>query len=519
VGTVVVAPVSGVDPALPGAWTLEQPIWTDARGWPGACCFHDQRLVLGGSASDPLGFAASVTSDFENFYLGADDDEGYFYELVGAYNVIRALVSQRSLIALTPGGEHVVSGGDTSTPHITPASVHAQTDTAYGCAYDPVPLHVGNAVIFVQRGATRVRELTYDFGTDARVAPDLGMLAEHLLRAGIVQLARQTSPDSVVYALRSDGALLVCAYERPEQVVAWSRWITGDAQDLTDGFFESVCVIPNACDTGDEVWVTVRRRLLVTEPAAMLTPDALTGTITFTASAAVFEAGHVGRWITSLNTNGIAVIDTVTDSTHVEAHSLEDFESLDAIAIGAWDLCVTHRNVELFDYAVNTDAAVVSTGTAITELTGLDHLDGATVTVVADGVDGTATVADGAIAVTGTDVEAGINYVARIRTLRPELSTPGGTSMTRIRRVVDASVRFYCCGPGWRINQLETDLTGSETRRDDLNVDTGFTEYVQDRLVANLGWDRQGRVTVEQPRPFKGTVLAIGGRIEVEDDG
>ena len=48
-----------------------------------------------------------------------------------------------------------------------------------------------------------------------------------------------------------------------------------DTQDLTDGFYESVCVIPNACDTGDEVWVTVRRRLLVTEPAATLTPDAL----------------------------------------------------------------------------------------------------------------------------------------------------------------------------------------------------------------------------------------------------
>ena len=77
----------------------------------------------------------------------------------------------------------------------------------------------------------------------------------------------------------------------------------------------------------------------------------------------------------------------------------------------------------------------------------------------------TAEVVDGAIAVTGTDVEAGINYVARIRTLRPEMSTQGGSSMTRIRRVVDASVRFYCCGPGWRINQLETDLTGAETRQ------------------------------------------------------
>ena len=223
-----------------GAWFLEAPIWTDDRGWPGACCFHDQRLVLGGSPSDPLGFAGSRHQRLSRTSRSAPTTTTPGSTRWSAPTTSSARSSRSGPSSRSPRArEHVISGGDNSTPHITPASVHAQTDTAYGCAYDPAPLHVGNAVIFVQRGGTRIRELTYDFGTDARVAPDLGMLAEHLLRAGIVQLARQTSPDSIVFALRSDGALLCCAYERPEQVVAWSRWITGEAQDLTDGFYES----------------------------------------------------------------------------------------------------------------------------------------------------------------------------------------------------------------------------------------------------------------------------------------
>lgn len=504
--------------ALAGAWQIEDPIWSDDRGWPGVCVFHDDRLVMGGSLSEPLTVAGSVTGDYENFAVGADDEDAYDYPIVGPYNVIRGLVSQRSLMVMTVGGEHIMSGGDGATPHITPTSVFVQSDTSYGSAFNPAPVHVGNAVLFVTRGGTRIRELTYDFGSDSRVAPDLTILAEHLTAAGIVQIARHTVPDSYVLAVRADGALLVCAYERPEQVVAWSRWITGEAQDLTDGFYESVAVIPNACDTGDEIWAAVRRRLQVEAPNTTLTPSAASGVgVTFTAGAATFAAGHVGWTITNTEDNGKALITAFTDSTHVTATITEDFPSTDALVAGTWEIAVERRFIEVFDFALNTDAAVRYEGTAIAELSGLDHLRNERATTVFDGDDASQVVGDdGTIEVdpAAEVVEAGILYKSRIRTLRPEVGTPGGLSMARIRRIVDAIVRFYCCGPGWKIQGLETDLTGEE-----VSEATGLLEPVQDRRVPNLGNDRLGRIVVEQPRPFQGTVLAIGGRMEVEDDG
>jgi len=65
-----------------------------------------------------------------------------------------------------------------------------------------------------------------------------------------------------------------------------------------------------------------------------------------------------------------------------------------------------------------------------------------------------------------------------------------------------------CVGDGWTVNgQPFVAVAGDED------------ETIKDGLVANLGWGRKGRITVEQRRPFGGTILGIGGRMEVEDDG
>jgi hypothetical protein len=299
-------------------------------------------------------------------------------------------------------------------------------------------------------------------------------------------------------------------------VVAWSRWITGERQDLTDGFYESVCVIPNACDTGDEVWVAVRRRIAIVEPAAALSialgADTVGATITFTTDAAVFTAEDVGRTITDLVTGtGVALITTVTSATEVDATIIEAFDAAVAsLAATDWDLSTLRRVIELFDYGMQVDSGVRYAGSAADAVSGLDHLVGATVTTLADGVDGAALVdADGMVtlAAAATEIQAGVGYLSRVRTLRPEANLPGGLSAGRTRRMVDALVRFFCCGPGWTVNDKDVGLTGDED------------ELIQDKRVVNLGWDRLGRITIEQARPYPGTVLAIGGRMEVEDDG
>jgi hypothetical protein len=78
----------------------------------------------------------------------------------------------------------------------------------------------------------------------------LTILSEHLLSSGVVDMAYQQKPMSILWCVCADGSLATMTIDRDEGVIAWTR-------QETDGAFESVCVVP--AGAVDEVWVTVRR--------------------------------------------------------------------------------------------------------------------------------------------------------------------------------------------------------------------------------------------------------------------
>lgn len=85
--------------------------------------------------------------------------------------------------------------------------------------------------------------------------------------------------------------------------------------------------------------------LSTSTPAATLTPGSgaltpETAGVTFTASAAVFGAGDVGKILENLSGNGAATI-TAQGGTTVTATILEAFDSLSVIASGSWRLVRT----------------------------------------------------------------------------------------------------------------------------------------------------------------------------------
>lgn len=92
-------------------------------------------------------------------------------------------------------------------------------------------------------------------------------------------------------------------------------------------------------------WPFALRRVKLfaySEPNATLTPGAVSGTgVTFTASAAVFAAGDVGKVLRgdpTMQVIGKATIVSFTDTTHVVADITENFASTSAIASGSWRL-------------------------------------------------------------------------------------------------------------------------------------------------------------------------------------
>jgi hypothetical protein len=84
--------------------------------------------------------------------------------------------------------------------------------------------------------------------------------------------------------------------------------------------------------------------LALTNPAATLTPSAVSGNITLTASAGVFTSGHVNQYINA-TPQGRAKIVQFVSSTVVNAITEYPFFSTAAIASGSWELETGYENV------------------------------------------------------------------------------------------------------------------------------------------------------------------------------
>jgi hypothetical protein len=154
------------------------------------------------------------------------------------------------MVGTTGGIGRLGSADTTITPEEPPTyRMQARNGSAYIQA-----VHAVDAVLFVERGAQKVRELTYTYSADRFIAPDMTILAEHITGDGITEIAFQNRPDPILWCIREDGVLLSFTYQRDHDVMAWGEHTTG-----ASGEFESIDVIPGTDE--DEVWALVKRTI------------------------------------------------------------------------------------------------------------------------------------------------------------------------------------------------------------------------------------------------------------------
>ena len=250
-GTTATATVVSGDVHSTAATSLwREGAWSKVRGYPRAVAMHDQRLIFGGTASDPQKLWGSTVGDFRNFEDSVYEDSAWIFQVAAQEsNPILWIASQSGgLIAGTRGDEWLLEGGERG---ITPSSIRASRKSAYGSS--PVqPILAGSATLFVQRGAMTLLEYIYDFNSANYIAPDLTQLVEHMTRGGIRGMAYARNPWSSIYVVTNDGHLRVCTYSRAESIVAWSRLDVG-------GTVQSVAVAYGPPGQADEVWISVKR--------------------------------------------------------------------------------------------------------------------------------------------------------------------------------------------------------------------------------------------------------------------
>lgn len=220
--------------------------------YPVSPAFFEQRFVMGGSNEKPQTICHSRTGDYENFDFETPivDDDSFSYIIAAKeVNNIRWMVPLKELIVGTEGAIWRVARGE-QTSVMTPSSIDVKLQANYGCA--PIePIAIGDSVLFIQRGATKIRNLRYSLESDGYTGDDLTVFAEHIFEnKTIVDWAYARMPDSILWCVLSDGTLAGMTFNPEHKVFGWHR-------HETDGEFESVTVVPG--DTTDDVYFVVKR--------------------------------------------------------------------------------------------------------------------------------------------------------------------------------------------------------------------------------------------------------------------
>lgn len=412
------------------AWSLEGSVWNDIDGYPRAGTLYMQRLAVAGSPNFPQTIWLSRIGEYLNFELGTKDDDALSYNLTSdQINPVLHMAQINALIPLTYGGEFTATGG-VEKP-ITPTNIQTKNPSAYGCN-SVRPVRIGNELYFVQKAGRKLRAMAYKYDSDSYGSPDMSVLSEHATTSGVVDMAYQQEPESILFMVRNDGVLATMTVDRDQDVIGWAR-------QVTDGKFESVAAIPVA--GGEQVWAVVNRTV-----------------------------------------NGVQT-----------------------------------RYIERFVQGVQVDAGIQGTsGPGSAVWSGLAHLEGKTVDIVADGVVmQQQVVAGGSVTLSrkAHAVQIGLPFKTMIKTLTPEVQGATGSAQGNSMRVGEISLRFLET-VGCKINgqPIAFRNLGSNT------LDKPPAPFTGVHPMENLGWERgEASLVIEQDQPLPFHLLNVIKKMSIND--
>jgi hypothetical protein len=229
--------------------------WFDSSDhYPKSLAYHEGRLVLGPTRTDPSSIWGSDTANLSKFDLGDTSEKAFNYDLQAETNVdIQWFMGNLGGIVIgTRTAEGILIGSQEEG--VTPLTAQFRWLSTFGSS-SVQPVRVNDTIVFVQRGGEVVRG--YIPKAQAYESPDLTMYADHITAGGVVSLHHQDDPQTMVYAIRTDGQLL--ALTNNGQITAWSR-IKAAPTAAGTGVIESVAIIPSS-GPEDEIWQIVNRNV------------------------------------------------------------------------------------------------------------------------------------------------------------------------------------------------------------------------------------------------------------------
>ena len=305
--------------------------------------------------------------------------------------------------------------------------------------------------MFLQRAKRKIRELAYNFDVDGYQAADLTILNDTVTTSGVNEMTYQQSPDSILWCVRDDGILSGLTYLRGEQVTAWHRHKLG-------GSF----------GTGDSA-----KAYGVVESVA-----SISGSL-----------NEDELWVIVKRT-----INSVT-RRYIECFADFDFDETTATDFRFLDSHLTYS------------------GSATTTLSGLSHLEGQTVSILADGAaHATKTVSSGSVTLDRSVTKAvvGLSYDSVLQTMRIEGGAAEGTSQGKTKRISKIVLRLFET-VGVKVGPSLTNLETVPFRTTSDPMDTPVSTFIagDKEIEFNDDFNSDGFIFVKQDQPLPCSVLAL----------
>lgn len=516
-------------------------VFVGASNYPSTVGYFDQRRIHANTLNEPEKVFASRSGKFSNFTrsLPLQDDDAVIFTIAGRQvNEVRHLVDIGNLVILTAGGEWVAYGNAEGA--LTPSTIGLK-QVGYNGASPIQPIIVGNNILYIQARGSMVRDfrtVISNDGTTGFAGDDLTVFAPHLFEGyAVSRWAYAQIPNSTIFAVRSDGVLLVLTYIKAHEIYGWAHYDTF-------GDYEDVVAVPEGQEDAVYVWVrrtidgqTVRylerfasRRITdVTVDACFLdsyltyngwnttattmtlsggTTWEYTDTLTLTASASFFTAGDVG--------NAIVLVVEVEEWT-AEGGVVTTRTELRCTIVEYYGVTEVAVNADKLVPVAFRDTALLNWGKAVDQVAGLDHLEGETVGILADG----------AVAANGIDepyisvvagtlstaltrpavvIHVGLPYVADIETLDMDTAAID-TIAVREKRTPGCTVLVEASRGMW-IGTTESNLRESKPKGWTAG---GSLPLLTEKLSMNIRqtWNQSGRIFIRQRDPLPLTVLAV----------
>ena len=166
------------------------------------------------------------------------------------------------------------------------------------------------------------------------------------------------------------------------------------------------------------------------------------------------------------------------------------------------------------------DSGLTYSGSATTTITGLNHLEGETVQILADGsAHPDKTVSGGSITLdrSATKVHIGLGYSSIIKTLRLEGGANDGTSQGKIKRIHGVTARFLDT-VGAELGPDTSNLDRIPFRDSSMAMDVAVPMFTGDKEISfPAGYDNDAQVVIRQSQPLPMTVVAIMRRSNTFD--